>query len=176
MRWLRFAVLILVASILQTSLMDALHVMHPAIKPDLMLILLVFFATRSTPRDAVITSFTIGFVADLVSPTMGLMGPQIISFGLLGTLLSDVHTVISTRRAVYQMVAIFLTGVLAAAIGYLLIFLRGEVGVINPYARLLWQPLYSALLGPLLFVPTGWWMRMNRKAGRYRRRSPFARR
>ncbi len=114
MRWLRFAVLILAATILQTSLTGIIAVTRANIKPDLLLILLVFFAVRCNSTDAVITSFAIGFAADLAGPTLGLMGPRTISFGLIGTLVSDLHNVISTRRVVYQAIAILLVGVLTA--------------------------------------------------------------
>ena len=39
--------------------------MRPDIKPDLLLILLVFFALRSNSTDAIVASFAIGFAADL---------------------------------------------------------------------------------------------------------------
>ncbi len=100
----------------------------PDIKPDLLLILLVFFGSRCSSTDGVITSFAIGFVADLVSPIRGVMGPRIISFGLFGTLLSDVQNVFSLRRPLYQGGAIFLVGVLTAVLSYLLASLRAEGG------------------------------------------------
>lgn len=168
MHWLRFAVLVLVASVLQTSLMGALSIIRPDVKPDLLLILLVFFAVRSKPTDAVISSFIIGFAADLTSPTMGLMGPRIISFGVFGTLLSDLQGIISTRRGIYQAATIFLVGLLTAGLSYLLTFLRAETAEVSLAAQLLWQPLYSAILGPFLSLPMAWWMRMNRR-GRRRR-------
>jgi rod shape-determining protein MreD len=168
MRWFRFAVLILAATILQTGLMGVLAVTGANIKPDLLLILLVFFAVRSSPRDAVVTSFTIGFAADLISPVMGLMGPRIISYGLAGTLLSDLHSIISTRRAAYQAVTIFLVGLVTAGLTYLLTLLRSEAPTMNLYAELLGQPLYSALLGPLLSWPVSGWMSMNRGRRQYR--------
>lgn len=174
MRWFRFAVLILAATILQTSLTGIIAVTKANIKPDLLLILLVFFAVRCNPTDAVITSFTIGFAADLAGPTLGLMGPRIISFGLIGTLLSDLHSVLSTRRVVYQAATIFVVGVLTAGLSRLLTLLRAEGAAVSLSAELLWQPFYSAVLGPLFSWPVGWWMRMNKKSRRYGgRRSPF---
>jgi rod shape-determining protein MreD len=174
MRWLRFAVLILAATILQTSLTGIIAVTKANIKPDLLLILLVFFAVRCDLTDAVITSFTIGFAADLAGPTLGLMGPRTISFGLIGTLISDLHSVISTRRVVYQAITIFLVGVLTAGLSHVLALLRAETIGVSLSVELLWQPLYSAVLGPFLFLPVGWWMGMNKKSRRYGgRRSPF---
>jgi rod shape-determining protein MreD len=167
MRWFRFAVLILAATVLQTGLMGILAVTGADVKPDLLLILLVFFAVRCSPTDAVVTSFTIGFAADLISPVMGLMGPRIISYGLVGTLLSDLHSIISTRRAVYQAITIFLVGLATAGLTYLLTLLRSETTPANLYVNLLGQPLYSALVGPLLSWPVSAWMSMNRRGRRY---------
>jgi rod shape-determining protein MreD len=169
MRWIRFAVLVLVASILQASLMDMLRVRHD-VKPDLLLVLLVYFGTRCNSTDGVITSFAIGFVADLVSPIRGVMGPRIISFGLFGTLLSDVQGVFSLKRPLYQGGAIFFIGVLTSVLGYLLASLRAEGGQTSLLAQFLWQPLYSGILGPLFSLPVGWWMHMNRRS-----RQPYGR-
>jgi rod shape-determining protein MreD len=168
MRWFRFAVLVLVASLLQTGLVGALHILRPDFKPDLLLILLVFFALRSDPTDAIIASFAIGFAADLSNPIAGrLMGPRIISFGVFGTLLSDLNSTISPRRAIYQAVTIFLMGGLTAGLSYLLTFLRIGAVPTDMAAGCFWQPLSSAFLGPVLFLPVGWCMHMY---GRGRRR------
>lgn len=168
MRWFRFAVLVLVASLLQTGLVGAMAILRADLKPDLLLILLVFFALRSNSTNAIIASFAIGFAADLSNPIAGrLMGPRIISFGLFGTLLSDLNSTISPRRVIYQAVTIFLMGGLTAGLSYLLAFLRADDVPANMAVGCFWQPLYSALLGPFLFLPIGWCMRMY---GRGRRR------
>lgn len=170
MRWFRFAVLILVATILQTGPVSIIAVIRPDIKPDLLLILLVFFAIRCKATDAVITSFTIGFASDLISPTMGLMGPQIISFGVFGIVLSELHNIVSIRRIPHEAVAIFVIGILTAVLSYLLTLLRAEVSALSVGTELLWQPLYSAIIGPFLFLPVAWWMRINGTSRRRGRR------
>lgn len=170
MRWLRFAVLVLVATILQTSLVGIISFRE--IKPDLLVILLVFFAISIDPRDAIVASFAIGFAADLSNPVRDLMGPQIISFGVFGTLLSDVHSVVSIRKMAHYAVAIFCMGVLTALLSYLLTFFRAESAGAHFAAQLLWQPVYSAIIGPFLFFPAAWWMRIDRK-GRNRKRPGF---
>lgn len=159
MHWLRFAVLVLTVTVLQTGLVDIVAVTTAEVKPDLLLILLVFFAIYSDPAEAVITSFTIGFAADIIGPTMG---PRIISFGLVGTLLADLHGFMAIRRIHYQSVTIFITGFITAAMVYLLTLLKAEAVTSNTYVGLVWTPLYSAILGPFLFLPLAWWMRMKR--------------
>jgi rod shape-determining protein MreD len=161
MRWIRFAVLVLVASLLQTGLAGAMWILRADFKPDLLLILLVFFALRSQSTDAVIASFAIGFAADLSNPIAGrLMGPRLLSFGVFGTLLSDLSNTIAPRRAIYQAITIFLMGCLTGGLSYLLAFLRTGAAPANLAGGCFWQPLYSALLGPLLFLPVGWCMQM----------------
>lgn len=168
MRWFRFAVLVLVTSLLQTGLVRLLAV-GTQIKPDLLLILLVFFSLRAKTTDAIIASFALGFAADLTNPAVSrLMGPRMLSFGLFGTLLSDLGSTITPSRFFHYMIAIFLTGMLTASLSDLLVFLRGEPIPVSLVAGLFWQPLYSAVLGPLLFLPLGWLMRMYGR-GRGRR-------
>ena len=160
MRWFRFAVLILIATLLQAGLL-----VHLSIKPDLLLILLVFFAIYCNTSEVIITSFTIGFAADIIGVGSS-MGPRIISFGLFGTLLSEMYHVVTIRKWPYQSLAIFITGFLTAALAYLLTFLKviffeAEPVALNTYTELFWTPLYSAIVGPLLFLPTQWWMRIR---------------
>ena len=160
MRWFRFAVLVLLATVLQASFFGNLN-----IKPDLLLILLVFFAIYCNTTEAIITSFTIGFAADLIGQTMG---PQMISFGLFGTALAYLHQVIALRKMPYQAIVIFITALLAGSMVYLLNSLKGEPTPPNIYAALFGIALYSAIVGPFLFLPSAWWMRI--KISRFSRR------
>ncbi len=158
MRWFRFAVLIIVASVLQAGLLELLN-----IKPDLLLILLVFFAIYCKTSDAIITSFTIGFAADIIGPAMG---PQIISFTLFGTALAYLHRVIAIKKIPYQSLVIFITAILTAVSAHLLTFLKLTLLEGRPtppimFAALLATSLCSALAGPFFFLPAGWWMRIK---------------
>jgi len=165
MRWFRFAVIILAVTVLQASLLDIIAVTGWNIKPDLLLILLVFFAIYCNTNEAIITSFTIGFAADIIGPAMG---PQIISFGLFGTALAYLHRVIAIRKMAYQSAAIFITGLLAGVVVLLLTYLKGQPTGSNVYAVLLGTSLYSSIVGPFLFLLIGWWMRIKtHRFGRY---------
>jgi rod shape-determining protein MreD len=160
MRWFRYAVLIIIAACLQVSLANVVAVTTSNIKPNLLLILLVFFAVHSRNNEAIITSFTIGFAADIIGPTMG---PQIISFGVFGTLLAELNNCLAIRKWLFQSLAIFIVGFLAAASAYFLMFLKAEPIVSNTYAGLFWTPLYSAVIGPILFLPAELWMRTQKR-------------
>jgi rod shape-determining protein MreD len=158
MHWFRFAVLVLLATVLQASLLADWNT-----KPDLLLILLVFFAVYCDTSDAIICSFVIGFAADLIGQTMG---PQMISYGIFGSALAYLHRVIAIRQIPYQIIAIFITALLAGSVACLLNFLKGEP---SPLAPLFWIALYSSIVGPILFLLSAWWMRI-RKPGRFGRR------
>jgi len=157
MRWLRFAVFILIVTVLQASLLNIIAVTDLNIKPDLLLILLVFFAIYCNTSEAIITSFTIGFAADIIGPEMG---PQIISFGLFGTALAYLHRVIAIRKMTYQSLTIFITAILTGTLTYLLALLKSESAAPN-YTELFWKSLYSSIVGPFLFLPSVWLMRIK---------------
>ena len=165
MRWSRFAVFVLIVTVLQASLVDIVAVTHLNIKPDLLLILLVFFSIYSDTSEAIITSFTIGFAADIIGAAIG---PQMLSFGIFGTLLAYLHRVITIKKFLYKSIAIFITGFLAGVLAYFLTFLKGEPTASNVYAVLFGTCLYSSLVGPFLFLPSAWWMRI--KTHRFGRR------
>ncbi|HUW19394.1 MAG TPA: rod shape-determining protein MreD [Sedimentisphaerales bacterium] len=153
MRWFRFAVLVLVAAVLQAGLLENFD-----FKPDLLLILLVFFGVYCRTSDAIITSFTIGFAADLIGPAMG---PQIISFGLFGSLLAYLHRVIVIRKMPYQALTIFITGLLTGVLAHLLNLLKERVPASGVWGGLFGISLCSAVIGPFLFLPSLWWMRIR---------------
>jgi len=154
-RWLRFAVLLCLVTVLQAGLLA-----HLEDRPDLLLILLVFFAVYYTTPEAIITSFIIGFAADIIVIGSA-MGPQIISFGLFGTLLAYLNRVIAIRRMPYQAAAIFVTGLLTGAGAHLLASLKAQAPTPNVYTVLFTTSLYSAIVGPFLFLPSAWWMRIK---------------
>lgn len=165
MRWFRFAVLIILAAVLQASLFADLN-----IKPDLLSILLVFFAIYCNMSDAIIASFTIGFAADLIGPAMG---PQMVSYGLFGTALAYLHRVIAIKTMPHQALAIFITALLADAVAYFLAALKGQPIAPNIHTILLGISLYSSIVGPFLFLPSGWWMRI--KTSRIQRKAAYSR-
>ena len=165
MRWFRFAVLILLAAVLQASLFADLNV-----KPDLLSILLVFFAIYCNIPEAIITSFTIGFAADLIGPAMG---PQMVSYGLFGTALAYLHRVIAIKKMPHQALAIFITALLADAVANFLASLKGQPIAPNILTVLLGISLYSSVVGPFLFLPFGWWTHI--KTSRIQRKAAYSR-
>ena len=164
MHWFRFAALILVATVLQASLVETIAVTNLNIKPDLLLILMVFFAIYSDTTEAIIASFVIGLAADIISLAMG---PNIISFTVTGTLLAYLHRVITVRKMPHQVAAIFIAGCLTGGLACFLNFLKGQLTVSNIYAVVLGTCVYSAIIGPFFFLPCSWWMHI--KTNRFKR-------
>jgi len=158
MRWFRFAFLILLTAILQAGLVDIIALTKLNIKPDFLLILLVFFAIYCHRSDAIITSFAIGLAADIIS---SMMGPKIISFGLLGTLLALLNRVIAIRKMPYQALVICATALLAGRLSSFLSLLRTGTSLPGTYSVLFATSIYSAVAGPFLFLPCAWWMRIK---------------
>ena len=96
------------------------------------------------------------------------MGPQTISFGLIGTLLAHLHRVLAIRKMHYQAFAIFVTGILTGILANLLNMLRGEPVMSGIFGNILKISLVSGIVGPILFVPSAWWMLI--KTNRFRKR------
>jgi rod shape-determining protein MreD len=160
MRWVRFAVLVLTAAVLQAGLLANLNT-----RPDLLLILLVFFAINCDPTEAIIISFSIGFAADIISASMG---PRMISFGLFGTLLAYLRRVITIRSMPYQGLAIFITGLVTGiGINLLNLLKSGPVASIT-YATLFGISICSGIVGPFLFLPSAWWMNFKTSRSTHR--------
>ncbi len=157
MRWFKFAALILVVTFLQADMVAVIAVKN--IKPNLLLILLVFFSIYCDTVEAIIISFGIGFAADLI---INAMGPQTISFGLFGTLLAYLNHTIAIRKFPHQMTAILVVGILTAILAYLLSFLKNREITLDAYSVFL-TSLYSGIIGPFLFVPAAWLMGIKTK-------------
>ena len=152
MRWTRFAILLLIVTLLDAgNLLNLIAVPPRHIKPDLLLIMLVFFAANCETADAILISFLIGFAADL-SGERSVMGPYTVSFLVFGALLAHIRKVIIVKRLVHQFSAIFVTALLARGLAQLLIILKVGPSLIDPLVVLSATALYSALLGPWFWI------------------------
>ncbi len=157
MRWIRFAVLLVVVTLLQAAFVESVSI--GGASPDLLLILLVFFVAYSNITDAIITSFIIGFTWDLIGTAS--MGPGMISFGLLGTLLGYLNSIFAVRTKHRQAVVILVMGILSGILIYLLNFFKEHQAIINPGIFIWGRSIYSAIAGPFLFIPFSWVIRLK---------------
>ena len=156
--------MVLIATLLQASGVDTIAVTRFNVAPDLLLILMVFFAIRCNVNEAIISSFVIGFAADVA--TGFLMGPRVISFGLFGTGLAYLHRVITIRKMFHESLAILVVGLGAGGLALLLSLLGGQSARPGALGVLAGTSIYSAVLGPFLFLLLEWSMRIkNRRRG-----------
>jgi len=165
MHWFRFAILVIVTAILQSGIVDLFAIGTVDVKPQLLLILLVFFAIYCNRFEAIIASFVIGFCADIIVPTMG---PYTLSFGIFGTLMAYLNSVISVRKMLYQFFAILIIGVLTGLSAYFFSSLKGLSIASGIQSVIFYRSLYSGVIGPFVFLPIAWWMRIKTHHFRYR--------
>ena len=150
MRWVRFSIILFAATLLNSgNMLNIISVGSLNIKPDLLLILLLFFGINCEATTAVAASFAIGFAADISGSSMG---PYIISFGLFGSLISQMRKVVIMKRMTHQGAAIFFTGIIAGGLAHVLnLFKTGEVAS-NLFVVQTGTSLYSGLIGPLVWL------------------------
>jgi rod shape-determining protein MreD len=150
MYWIRFSLVVLIATVLNAAnVLNAIALGGYNIRPDLLLVLLLFFSSGAKPFDAIITSFAIGFAADISTETIG---PYCLSFGLFGSLVSQLHGVVLMKRMTHQCLAIFVIGMCAGITAWgLNAFKTGQPNP-NMFVILLGRSFYSAVLGPFIWV------------------------
>jgi rod shape-determining protein MreD len=166
MQWPRFAVLVLIATLLQKSWINTIAVTDLRVTPDLLLIAMVFFAVRCSEKEAIISSFVLGFAADIAATGFSL-GPMIISFGVFGTGLSYLHRLISIKKVPHEAITIFIVGLGTAILAWLLARVASQSPRPGGFIALIGTSVYSAVLGPVLFLFLDWLIRIkSRRRGR----------
>jgi len=131
------------------NLLNSVSLSSFNIRPDLLLVLLVFLAINCETTDAVTASFIVGFAADISGTSIG---PCTISFGLIGSVISQMHKVVIMKRMVHQAAAIFVTGIITGVLVQFLTFFKTGETASNVYVVVFGTCLYSALVGPVI-----WW-------------------
>ena len=143
--------MVFIMALLQWNVIDAIAVTRLHIVPDLMLILMVFFAIRCKVEDATISSFSIGLAADII--TMGFpLGPRIISYGFFGTGLAYLNRFIAIRKLPHEALAIFITGMTSGFLIRILSALAGKPAWTGWFGSVFGSSIYSAVAGPFLFM------------------------
>ena len=89
------------------------------------------------------------------------MGVYTLSFGIWGSALAYLHRVIAVRQMSYQAIVIVLMGLLSLGTCWLLSNLRGDAATKNVFKFIVGTSVYSGLVGPFLFLPIAWWMRIK---------------
>lgn len=148
MQWIRFAVIVAIITFLQASgVLGWVALAHLDVRPDLLLVLLVFFALEGEGAEAVITSFALGLAADIIS---FVPGPYLISFGLCGSLLSMLRRYIQLKKPGHIIIAVFFTGMATGLIATMLSHFKGSHPA-SAFVKVFGISAYSSLLAPYLF-------------------------
>lgn len=151
MKWSRFFLVLLAVTLLDAGhWMQMLAVGPQQIRPDLLLVALVFFAGNCAAGEAMYASFLIGLAADLSSEG-SVIGPCLLSFGIFGTLLSQIRRVVVIHRFIFQALTIFVTALVVLPSMYLLIHAKTDQGLTHPAAAILGGAAYTAVVGPILW-------------------------
>ncbi len=149
MRWLRFVVIAFIVALLHAGNVLNLIALGPGnIKPDLLLILLVFAAINCTEKDAIAASFLIGFLADMAAAPLG---PYTIVFGVFGSILVQLRKIILMKKMFHQAIAIFVMGILTGSFVQILLYFKANQNIFKAYQLFVGTSLYSAVIGPYIY-------------------------
>ena len=158
MRWILFSLILLAAALLDGgNLLNGIAMGSEHIRPVILTTILVFSCLYSRRQDAIGYAFLIGFVADLVSETMG---PHMIIYGIAGAALNQMSHTVSMKRLIHQSIVVFLITLLTQyPVAWLEAFKPGY-GHSRPHLFLtsLGIALYTAVFAPAIwFLLRGIW-------------------
>lgn len=170
MRWIRFTIVLVLITLLNSSvLMDIISFGSLHIKPDLLLILLVYFSINCNAYDTLIAAFAIGLAADISGSAMG---PATLMYVLLAGAISFIRQVVIMKRAIHQSLAVFIVGLIAGLSIELLVLIKTGRCVSSVWIFVPATCLYSAIAAPFVWVVlsmlSGW---LGTKIGNSRMRS-----
>jgi len=151
MRWMRFSILLFIVTLLNAgNLLNIIAVGSLNIRPDLLLIFLVFMAINCDIHDAIIASFAIGFSADISGAAMG---PYIISFGIVGAFVAQLRKAVQMKTFFTRAFVIFIASLISGTLAYILIYFKLEESSSKVLIVLIARTFYSAAAGGFLWVP-----------------------
>jgi rod shape-determining protein MreD len=141
------------------------------IRPDLLLILLMFCAVNTETLETIIASFAIGLAADISGACIG---PYMVAFGVFGSMISQLRKLIIMKKMIHQLIAIFIMALITGTLAHILIYLKIKQSTPSVYAVIFLSALYSGLAGPILWgmlsVISEWMGIRKRRYGRSVRR------
>lgn len=149
MRWFSFITILLAATLLEAGdLLNVFAVTGWYIKPRVLITLLVFYSVVCRNDEAIITSFFIGFAADLAA---GVMGPHMLCFGLIGVILNQASHILVMKRAVFKAALVFLAFLAAEGIASWLTTVKLDETRESVMSIIFLTGLYSAMICPLIW-------------------------
>lgn len=163
MHWIAFAILLYIATVLQTASIPFLAV-HTVV-PDLMVIVAVHYALLARPHDGMIACWCTGLAIDLAGLSYtdhSSVGVHALSLGLIGWAIIKVRELTFRENALTQVAFAFIAKLaLTVFVGLHMLY------VLDPWDRLqeiatmgFWAAVYTGLIAPYIH----WTLRRFRAA------------
>ena len=158
--WIGLAIVIVAATVLQTSLMNGIAVAN--VKPDLMLALVVVLSLRSRWQDMFVANWVLGVMKDLTSHTpVGTYGVLFLSAGLLAG--AAVRQIFGDHLLVHLACAFVAAAACECAVAVLMMVIHGLPWCGAMMRAAIGGAAYTALISPLLawlMIRPARWLRL----------------
>ena len=149
MRWFVFMIALLIATLLQAgNLLNLFAFEGWAIRPGILITLLVYYALTCRTSDAISCSFITGLAADLAT---GLLGPHMICYGIVGLLLNSMSKMLIMKEALRKAIFVFLIFMITETGSYWLTVLKTHESQSGFYSSMFLTALYTAVICPLVW-------------------------
>ena len=170
MRWLTFLILAALMLVAQSALAPRLSI--AGVRPDWLLVTVVFFALYARPTDAVLGGWMLGAVADLM--TLERLGFLALSYGLAALAVTSVREYLFRYRPAVQFAVVFFVALLvgiswSAYRGVLYDSGSSFFGMV--FGDWLFGSIYTAVWAPMFFKA---WLGLSRTLGIPQPRYTFA--
>lgn len=148
MQFIFFCIFFFLGIILQGgNILNFIELGELNIKPDVLIILLVFFALRVDDITAIIVSFLLGFAADLIILPLG---PFVIAYVLAGYAVSSIKKSAIVNSIISQSFLVFLTVLTIFFAASAIKFIANKDISSHLVFRAFATALYSALIAPFM--------------------------
>ncbi|MCB9857805.1 MAG: rod shape-determining protein MreD [Phycisphaerales bacterium] len=163
MRWIPFLILLYFGAVVQTTIAPVIEI-H-SIRPDLLIILAVYYALHAQRYDALLACWCTGFLIDLTSigyASHSNVGVHAVGLGVAGVLIVGMRDYTIQDSPFTQMIYCFATRLFVTCI--MILHLTYVLDVEGAAIRFLiigvWEAVYTGLLAPYAF----WALRRMRGA------------
>ena len=151
MRWIAFIILVYVATVFQTTIAPfiAIH----GVRPDVLIIVAVYYALMATRYDAFIAAWAIGMMVDLTSlgfRTYSNVGVCAVAYSIAAMMMVGLREYTFRDTPVAQVLYCFGAKVFvsAVAIVHMTVVADQRVALGELIALALWEASYTAVLAP----------------------------
>lgn len=154
MRWIPFVILLYLGAVVQSTIAPLIEI--KTIRPDLLIILAVYYALLAPRYDAMLACWCIGFLIDLTSigyASHSNVGVHAVGLGTAGILIVGLRDYTIQDSPFTQMLYCFAAKLFVAGIMILhMVYIVDIQDVAFRFLNVgLWEAVYTGLLAPYLF-------------------------